>query len=68
MNGGTTWTLIATLPGGDPGNHTYPWEPLPTVTIDKTKCKVRVVLKDVVGNILGSDVSDGFFSILKPIL
>ena len=68
MNAGITWTLIETLPGEDPGDHTHRWEPLPAVTIDKTKCKIKVVLKDAAENILASDVSDGFFTIPKPIL
>ena len=58
-NNRLTWTLITTL-AGDKTN--YDWT-VPTVTAPKTKCKVKVVLKDATGNIIGSDVSDAFFTI-----
>jgi hypothetical protein len=36
---------------------------LPKFTMDKTKCKVKNILKDELGNILGSDVSNKVFRI-----
>jgi C1A family cysteine protease len=60
MDNGLTWKPIITL-AGDPG--TYWWQPVPGVTKDKTKCKVKVVLKDGAGNVVGSDVSASTFTI-----
>ncbi len=57
-NGGVTWKLIESG-NGNPG--TYSWTPL--VTKAKTNCKVKVVLRDAFGNKVGSDVSDGLFTI-----
>jgi hypothetical protein len=59
MNGGSTWTLIKTLTG-NPGS--YNWT-VPAVTTTKTQCKVKVVLRDSGGVTVGSDISDGFFTI-----
>jgi hypothetical protein len=58
-DGGIIWTQIITLTG-NPGS--YIWNVSPVSTI-KTQCKAKVVLKDTAGNTLGSDVSDGFFTI-----
>jgi hypothetical protein len=63
IDGGVTWKKVTTPLAGNPG--TYSWT-LPSVPADKTKCKVKVVLKDAGGNKLASDVSDGFFTINKP--
>jgi hypothetical protein len=61
LDGGLTWKQITTFTGGNnPG--TYTWQ-VPTVISTKTKCKVKVVLKDSAGNVVGSDLSDGFFTI-----
>jgi hypothetical protein len=61
LDGGLTWKQITTITGGNnPG--TYTWQ-VPTVASTKTKCKVKVVLKDSAGNVVGSDLSDGFFTI-----
>jgi hypothetical protein len=60
-NGGRTWTLIKTFKG-NPGAYLDTIRP---VSMDKKKCKVKVVLKDRKGKTIGSDVSDGTFSILK---
>jgi hypothetical protein len=61
LDGGVTWKAITTYTGGNnPGTH--PWT-VPTVSTSKTKCKVKVVLKDSAGNTIGSDVSDAFFTI-----
>lgn len=57
----TTWKQIATFKAGDnPG--TYPWA-VPSLLSTKTKCKVKVVLKDAGGHMIGVDVSDNFFTI-----
>jgi len=63
-DGGTTYNSIITLSGAyPPGDYIQPWT-IPAVgTTPKTKCKVKVVLKDQKGVIRGSDVSDGFFTI-----
>ena len=58
-NGGTTWIPIKTL-SGNPGS--YEWT-VPTLNAEKTKCKVKVVLLDGVGNPIGTDVSDDIFTI-----
>jgi len=59
-NGGTTWLPIYTLTGENPG--TYDWT-VPVVPKTKSKCKVKVVLKDAKGNTVGSDTSDSSFTI-----
>jgi hypothetical protein len=59
LNGGTTWKPIITL-AGNPG--TYIWT-VPSVTAPKTKCKVKVVLRNAAGATIGSDISDAFFTI-----
>jgi hypothetical protein len=59
---GVTWHLVATLPG-NPG--TYEWT-VPTVGEKKTQCRIKVVLRDSNGGAVGSDVSDGYFTILPP--
>jgi hypothetical protein len=59
LDGGVTWKAITAITG-NPG--TYSWT-VPTVSTSKTKCKVKVVLKDSAGNTIGSDVSDAFFTI-----
>jgi hypothetical protein len=58
-DGGITWKLIGTKSVDD---GTYPWT-MPYSTRPKTKCKVKVVLKDASGKIVGSDVSDRYFTI-----
>jgi hypothetical protein len=58
-DGGTTWVSIETLDGNP---EEYLWA-LPTVKNKKTKCKVKVVLMDEKGESLGSDMSDGYFTI-----
>jgi hypothetical protein len=59
INGGATWTLIKTLTGNP---SSYNWT-VPAVTTTKTQCKVKVVLKDAGGITVGSDISDGVFTI-----
>jgi hypothetical protein len=65
-DGGVTWNPICDpITGkcaltGNPGS--YEWE-VPTVGKWKDKCKVKVMLKDASGNILGEDASDRWFAI-----
>jgi len=63
-DGGTTYNSIITLSGAyPPGDYSQSWTVPPVGTTSKTKCKVKVVLKDAKGVIRGSDVSDNFFTI-----
>lgn len=59
MDNGLTWKLITTLTENT-GSHF--WTPR-TVTVNKTKCKVKVVLRDAANNTVGSDVSASTFTI-----
>jgi len=59
-NDGNTWKKIATL-DGNPGS--YDGWTVPDVPKTKSKCKVKVVLKDARGNTVGSDTSDSSFTI-----
>jgi hypothetical protein len=59
LNNGVTWKTIKTVTEND---GSYSWT-LSAVTQPKTKCKVKVELKDVAGNIIGSDMSDSVFTI-----
>ena len=58
--GGGIWKLITTR---NDNYGSYPWE-VPWVS--SKKCKVKVVLKDASGKVLGNDVSDKVFTI-KPV-
>jgi Chaperone of endosialidase len=60
LNGGIEWKPIATL---SENLGVYNEWLVPDVTKDKTSCKVKVVLKDASGNVVGSDVSDEDFTI-----
>ncbi len=57
LDGGTTW-VFKNLLQGNPGSYTWT---VPLVT--KTKCKVKVVLKDAKLITVGSDTSDSNFTI-----
>jgi hypothetical protein len=57
IDGGNTWTKITTLTGNP---ESYNWT-VPNGSF--TTCKVKVVLKDSGGATVGSDLSDGFFTI-----
>ena len=59
VNKGRSWHPIATLTGSF---ENYEWT-VPEVVKKKTKCKVKVVLKDAGGVTVGSDVSDAYFTI-----
>jgi hypothetical protein len=58
-NAGRTWKRMPTLPG-NPGR--YEWT-VAYVPKTKTRCRVKVVLKDAKGNTVGNDKSDGDFTI-----
>jgi Tol biopolymer transport system component len=59
-NGGRTWKKITAIEGDNPGTHSWT---VPDVPETKSKCKVKVVLKDAAGNTVGKDTSDGYFTI-----
>ncbi len=60
LDGGMTWKPITATITGNPGF--YDWTN-PGVRAPRSKCKVKVVLNDAKGNIVGSAMSDGFFTI-----
>jgi hypothetical protein len=64
LDGGVTWTKVDTLgaPFTEPGSHTQTTT-LPGVTRKKAKVKVKIVLKAESRATVGSDTSDGFFTI-----
>ncbi len=63
-DGETTWKLFDTLKGiFPPGPDSHPWTVPSVGTKAKTKCKVKIVLKDEKGVTRGQDVSDAFFTI-----
>jgi hypothetical protein len=63
-DGGANYNSIITLSGDyPPRDYSQPWTIPPVGKTPKTKCKVKVVLKDAKGVIRGSDVSDNFFTI-----
>ena len=68
VNGGYTWKSICDPSTGEPflANNpgSFQWI-VPTVLKDKSRCKVKVVLKDMGANTIGMDMSDSYFSI-KP--
>ena len=61
LNDGLTWkTIDTTADSADDGS--FIWN-VPDVSKQKNNCKVKIVLKDASGNTVGSDVSDGVFTI-----
>lgn len=63
-DGGTTWRSIDTLTDiSPPGPDSYPWAVPAAGANAKTKCKVKIILKDEDGVTRGQDVSDAFFTI-----
>ena len=63
MNNGGTWKRItAPLPGNP---ETYGWS-VPPVKGKKSKCKIKIVLKDTMGKTVASDTSDATFTINSP--
>jgi hypothetical protein len=67
-NGGDSYALIESISTVDPRTRPWamsrPW--IPSVKSTKSKCKVKVVLYDTKNIVLGSDVSDNYFTILLP--
>jgi hypothetical protein len=61
INNGETWKLLPDVILGD--QTSYDWIP-PTVKKTLITCKVKVVLKDEDGKVVGRDVSDGTFTIM----
>lgn len=59
IDNGATWKLIRTF-RSNAGN--YDWQ-VPSVPAVKSKCKMKVVLRDASGNVVGSDLSDNVFTI-----
>jgi hypothetical protein len=65
LNDGAKWVKIVEIAdGSNPGAYDN-WV-VPDVTQSKTKCKVKVVLKNPNGDTIGSDVSDSYFTINPP--
>jgi len=60
LDGGASWKLIKAFNGTNPGIHK--WR-VPVVDSAKTQCKVKVLLRDSANVVIGSDVSDRFFTI-----
>lgn len=60
VNAGKKWERIKKTKGDNPGS--YSWT-VPDVTKTKSKCKIKVELKDKDGNSLGTDTSNGYFTI-----
>ena len=59
-NGGKIWKKIDTIEGYDP--ESYVWT-IPDVNKTKSKCRVKVVLKDENGKTVAKAVNDGYFTI-----
>lgn len=59
LDGGRTWKGIKTVAGGENG---YGWT-VPRVARARRMCKIRVVLRNAAGRVIGRDVSDRFFTI-----
>jgi len=59
INGGSTWTLMRTLTG-NPNPNSYNWT---VPNLSSSNCRVKVILLDSLGRIIGSDVSDKVFTI-----
>jgi hypothetical protein len=58
-DGGTTWTTVHTESGNPEG---FNWD-VPVVKKSRNQCKLKVVLKDADGKTVGTDASDGYFTI-----
>jgi hypothetical protein len=65
LDNGVTWKNFIDQPssGSNPGGYEVT---LPIVTKTKSKGKVRVILRDAAQKRVGSEVSDGAFTIQKP--
>jgi hypothetical protein len=61
IDNGVSWKSI---PSDNINDGSRDWI-LPSVSASKTKSKVKIVLKDAKGNTVGSDISDGLFTIVN---
>jgi hypothetical protein len=61
-DGGTTWTMVAEMPGDAQG---YGWN-VPDLPQTSDGCRLRVELLSAKGALLGTDESAGEFTIAKP--
>ena len=63
-NGGYTWSFITALSGSfPPGDHSYSWTIPPVGKTSRTRCRVKVELKNAREVTEASDVSDDYFTI-----
>jgi hypothetical protein len=63
IDGGLTWPAIGTMTGGlAPGSHSYIWNNVPAVAVQKN-ARVKVVIKNAAGASLGMDQSNATFTI-----
>jgi len=60
-DGGNTWTLLANL---DENRSPWNWQVL-SLARERKKCRIKVVLKDENGRVVGSDANDGYF-VIRP--
>ena len=58
-DGGSTWLSIVSLAGNP---ESYEWT-VPKVSKRKSKCKIKIALKDAAGFTVGSDISSAYFTI-----
>ena len=58
-NGGKKWKTIETIEGGNPGS--YHWS-VPAMDKVRDRCMLKVLIKDINGKKIGTDVSDGYFT------
>jgi hypothetical protein len=59
-NNGNTWQKIFNIVGSNP--ETFSWT-VPDVSKTKSKCKVKITLKNDNGKTLGIDTADSYFTI-----
>jgi hypothetical protein len=59
-NGGKTWKTITKITGSNPG--TYDWN-IPVVSKEKTNCRVKIILQNANSKVVGTDMSDDYFTI-----
>jgi hypothetical protein len=58
--GGASWSRIALIKGSNPG--LFSWR-IPIVRQTRTRCRIKVILKDAAGRRLATDISQGYFTI-----
>jgi hypothetical protein len=62
IDGGVSWKGIVSNIPVTVGGGAYAWT-VPVPISNQTQCKVRVDLRDAGNNLIGSDLSDGYFTI-----